>query len=269
MLEIPNVIKGIIILIFVFVPIEKIFAVHHKKLLREGWFTDLCYYFSGYFIGHGTTKLLIIFALFGQGSIPTLSSFVSQQPLVLQVIVAIFIGDLCFYIVHYLMHTVPWLWKFHAIHHSSTHMDWLATVRVHPFEQILTKACQMIPLYWLGFSTEALAIYGIFSSAIAFFIHANISVRFPILKWIIVTPEFHHWHHDRHPKLYAQNLAVQLPILDYIFGTWHMPKQELPKQYGTELNVRTNYFNHLVYPFNHLLKSREPNDSARSEPINK
>ena len=56
-MEIPDVIKGIIILIFVFVPIEKALAVHHQKLLREGWFTDLCYYFSGYFIGHGTTKL--------------------------------------------------------------------------------------------------------------------------------------------------------------------------------------------------------------------
>ncbi len=54
MMELPDVIKRILILIFVFVPIEKAFAVHHQKLLREGWFTDLFYYFSGYFIGHGT-----------------------------------------------------------------------------------------------------------------------------------------------------------------------------------------------------------------------
>ena len=269
MLEIPDVIKGVLILVFIFVPIEKVFAIHQQKLLREGWFTDLCYYFSGYFIGHGTTKILIIFALLSQRSIPTLSSFVGQLPIVLQVTIAIFIGDLSFYLIHRLMHTVPWLWQFHVIHHSSTNIDWLATVRVHPFEQIFTKAGQMIPLYWFGFSTEALAIYAVFSSAIAFFIHANIRVRFPILKWIIATPEFHHWHHDRHPQLYAQNLAVQLPIVDYIFGTWHMPHQELPKQYGTELNIRTNYFNHLVYPFNHLLKSKESNDSTRSEPINK
>ncbi len=249
MSEIPDVIKGILILIFVFIPIEKVLAVHHQKLLREGWFTDLCYYFSGYFIGNGTTKLLIVFVLLSQGSIPIVSGFIAQQPLVLQVTVSIFIGDLCFYFAHRLLHTVPWLWQFHAIHHSSTHIDWLATVRVHPFEQILTKACQMIPLYWLGFSAEALAIYAIFSSAIAFFIHANIRVRFPILKWIIATPEFHHWHHDRYPKIYAQNLAVQLPILDYIFGTLYMPENEQPKLYGTKLNTTTNYFNHLIYPF--------------------
>jgi sterol desaturase/sphingolipid hydroxylase (fatty acid hydroxylase superfamily) len=167
----------------------------------------------------------------------------------LQVTAAIFIGDLCFYFVHRLLHTVPWLWRFHAIHHSSTHIDWLATVRVHPFEQILTKACQMIPLYLLGFSSEALAIYIVFSSAIAFFIHANVRVKFPILKWIIATPEFHSWHHDRYPQKRAQNLAVQLPILDYIFGTLYMPKNEQPKQYGTKLNTTTNYFNHLIYPF--------------------
>ena len=187
--------------------------------------------------------------LLGQGSIPIASKFVSQQSLLLQVTFAIFIGDLCFYFAHRLLHTVPWLWQFHAIHHSSTHIDWLATVRVHPFEQILTKSCQMIPLYWLGFSTEALAIYAIFSSAIAFFIHANIRVRFPVLKWIIATPEFHRWHHDRYPQKYAQNLAVQLPILDYIFGTLHMPEHEQPKLYGTKLNTTTNYFNHLIYPF--------------------
>jgi sterol desaturase/sphingolipid hydroxylase (fatty acid hydroxylase superfamily) len=107
----------------------------------------------------------------------------------------------------------------------------------------------MIPLYWLGFSTEALAIYAIFSSAIAFFIHANIRVKFPILKWIIATPEFHHWHHDRYPHINPQNLAVQLPILDYIFGTLYMPKDEQTKSYGTKLTTKTNYLNHLVYPF--------------------
>ena len=249
MMEIPDVIKGILILVFVFVPIEKALAAHHQKLLREGWFTDLCYYFSGYFIGHGTTKLLIVFVLMSQGSIPILSKFVGQQPLVLQVTAAIFIGDLCFYFVHRLLHTVPWLWRFHAIHHSSTHIDWLATVRVHPFEQILTKACQMIPLYFLGFSSEALAIYIIFSSAIAFFIHANIRIKFPILKWIIATPEFHHWHHDRYPQINPQNLAVQLPIFDYIFGTLYMPKDKQTQSYGTKLITKTNYFNHLVYPF--------------------
>lgn len=249
MMEIPDVIKGILILIFVFVPIEKALAVHHQKIFREGWFTDLCYYFSGYFIGHGTTKLLIIFILLSQGSITILPKFIGQQALILQVTAAIFIGDLCFYFVHRLLHIVPWLWRFHAIHHSSTNIDWLATVRVHPFEQVLTKSCQMIPLYWLGFSTEVLAIYIIFSSAIAFFIHANVRVRFPILKWIIATPEFHRWHHDRYPQKGAQNLAVQLPILDYIFGTLYLPKNEQPKLYGTKLNTTTNYFNHLIYPF--------------------
>ncbi len=249
MLEIPDVIKGILILICVFIPLEKVLALHKQNLLREGWLTDLCYYFSGYFIGKGTTQILIVFALLSQGSIPILSSFVSQQPLSLQVVVSILIGDLSFYFVHRLLHTLPWLWQFHAIHHSSTHIDWLATVRVHPFEQIFTKACQMIPLYWLGFSTEALAIYAIFSSAIAFFIHANIRVQFPILKWLIATSEFHHWHHDRDPKISNTNFAVQLPIIDYVFGTWYMPQGETPTKYGSKLNIQTNYFNHLIYPF--------------------
>jgi len=255
MLEIPDVIKGLLILVCVFVPIEKLFAIHKQKLGREGSFTDLLYYFSGFFIGRGTAQFLVIFALLSQGSMPILSDFVSHQNLGLQVFFTILIGDLSFYFAHRLFHTVPWLWEFHAIHHSSTHIDWLATVRVHPFEQIFTKSCQMIPLYWLGFSTEALAIYAIFSSAIAFFIHANIRVKFPILKWIIATPEFHHWHHDRNPQLNPQNLAVQLPILDYIFGTWYMPNDQWTQQYGTELDTKNDYFHHLIYPFKNMFKS--------------
>ncbi|MBD2178813.1 sterol desaturase family protein [Pseudanabaena sp. FACHB-1998] len=254
MLEIPDVFKGLLILICVFVPIEKIWSMHKQNLWRDGTITDLCYYFAGFFIGKGTTQLLIIVALLSQGSMPILTSFTSQQPLILQVPVAIFIGDLSFYILHRLMHTVPWLWKFHVIHHSSEQIDWLSTVRVHPFEQILTKACQMIPLYWLGFSTQALAIYAIFSSAIAFFIHANIQIKIPIIKWIIATPEFHRWHHASSPELSNKNLAVQLPIIDYLFGTFHLSSEKSPSKYGSKLKTKTSYFKHLSYPFIEILK---------------
>lgn len=263
MLEIPDVIKGLLILFCVFVPIEKILAMHKQNLWRKGYFTDILYYFLGFFIGKGTIQFLAVFAIISQTSMPILSNFVSRQNLGLQVFFAILIGDLTFYFAHRLLHTVPWLWQFHAIHHSSTHIDWLATVRVHPFEQIFTKACQMLPIYWLGFSTETLAIYAIFSSAIAFFIHANIRVKFPILKWIIATPEFHHWHHDRYPQLNPQNLAVQLPILDYIFGTWYMPKNQQTQQYGTELNTKTDYFHHLIYPFQNLFKSLDKTNADK------
>jgi sterol desaturase/sphingolipid hydroxylase (fatty acid hydroxylase superfamily) len=252
MLGIPDVIKGLLILICVFLPLEKIFTLHKKELWRDGWLTDLFYYFSCYFIGRGTTHVVIIFTLLSQYSLPTLSNFVSHQLLILQVFLAILIGDLVFYLVHRLLHTVPWLWQFHAIHHSSTSIDWLSTVRVHPFEQIFTKACQMIPLYWLGFSTETLIIYTFFSGAIAFFIHANIRLQLPVLRWIIATPEFHHWHHDCDPQQYNKNFAVQLPIIDYIFGTFYLPSYTCPQKYGTELKTKTSYFNYFIYPFKNL-----------------
>jgi sterol desaturase/sphingolipid hydroxylase (fatty acid hydroxylase superfamily) len=167
------------------------------------------------------------------------------------------------------LHTVTWLWTFHAIHHSSTSIDWLSTVRVHPFEQLFTKSCQMIPLYWLGFSVETLAIYAIFSSAIAFFIHANIRIQIPIVKWIIATPQFHHWHHAHDPELYNKNFAVQLPIIDYIFGTLYMPTDKMPKQYGTKLNTKTNYFNYLIYPFKILYASRNNTEISNNSDLTK
>lgn len=97
-----------------------------------------------------------------------------------------------------------------AIHHSVEYMDWLAAVRVHPLDQIFTKIFQCVPLYLLGFKTEVFAIYFLFSAALAFFIHSNIRLRFPLLKWCFVTPEFHHWHHSTQRDTYQKNFAVPL-----------------------------------------------------------
>ena len=64
-----------------------------------------------------------------------------------QVAEMIVIGDIGFYSVHRAFYTVPWLWKFHQIHHSIEELDWLAAARVHPIDQILTKGASLLPIF--------------------------------------------------------------------------------------------------------------------------
>ncbi|MDX2099131.1 MAG: sterol desaturase family protein [Leptolyngbyaceae cyanobacterium bins.59] len=246
-----EVLKGFILLVLIFVPLERLLSLHQQPVLRPAWQTDTCYFFTGYFIGRaaGAAVATVLLVQLDTWLQLPFRETIAQQPVWLQAIEAIFVADLGYYIAHRLLHTVPWLWRFHAVHHSVREMDWLATVRVHPVDQVFTKLFQLVPLYLLGFSTQTFAVYVIVSATIAFFIHANLRLDLGALTWIIATPRFHHWHHYNHPDVYNKNLAAQLPIIDWIFGTFYLPKGRNPNQYGIADPVPQGYLGQLLYPF--------------------
>ncbi|NES98371.1 MAG: sterol desaturase family protein [Desertifilum sp. SIO1I2] len=205
----------------------------------------------GHFVGRLAGGLSLFFVLSGLHHLVSsdLQNYIAQQPLFLQLTEAILVADFSYYIAHRLLHEVPFLWRFHAVHHSIEYLDWLATVRVHPADQIFTKLCQMIPIYWMGFSTQTLGIYALFSAAIAFYIHANIRLRVGSLKWLLATPEFHHWHHAKVPEVGNKNFAAQCPLFDLILGTLYLPRREMPQKYGIPEQVPLGYLAQLLYPF--------------------
>ncbi|MEW5861197.1 MAG: sterol desaturase family protein [Cyanobacteriota bacterium] len=248
----PDVVKGFFLLLFILVPLEKIFFLHKQKIFRKGWGTDAIHYFIGYFVGR-TAVLAVSGILIGHFLRSLINSEiqmkVASQPVWLQFLEAILIADTGYYIAHKLTHKIPCLWKFHAIHHSVEDMDWLATVRLHPIDQIFTKTFQIVPLYILGFTKETFTIFFLFGAFEAFFIHANIKIRFGWLRWVIATPEFHHWHHTADRKLYDKNFAAQLPILDLVFGTLYMPAGKMPEKYGISDPVPSGYLGQILYPF--------------------
>ncbi len=262
----PEIIKGFIVLFFIFVPLERVFSLHKQKIFRSGWGTDITYFFIGHFVGRAgmAISVLITFSVLSQLINPALQSRVATQSVCLQFLEAVIIADMGYYIAHKLLHTVPWLWKFHAVHHSVEYMDWLATMRVHPFDQIFTKTFQMIPLYLLGFSEVTFGIYAIFSSVIAFLIHANFRLKFRVLKWVIATPEFHHWHHSKIPRVHNKNFAAQFPLLDLLFGTLYLSTNKIPKQYGISECVPIGYLEQIVYPFKRSLENAKSSFRERN-----
>jgi len=247
---VPEVLKGFVLLALIFGPLEQLCGLRHQKLWRSGWATDTFYYFSGYFVGRLGAGLALWLAMHGVawGIPPTWQSAIAAQPTGLQLIEAVVIADAGYYLAHRLLHTVPLLWRFHAIHHSVEQMDWLATVRVHPLDQIFTKLFQMVPLYALGFSAKTFVSYALFSAAIAFLIHSNLRLRFGPLRWLVATPEFHHWHHSYDPQIKNCNLAAQLPLIDWLFGSLHCPAKARPRTFGISDPVPEGYLGQFFYP---------------------
>jgi sterol desaturase/sphingolipid hydroxylase (fatty acid hydroxylase superfamily) len=141
-------------------------------------------------------------------------------------------------------------------------MDWLAGSRLHLVDAVATRAIIFLPFYVLGFSQAALLAYVIVVSLQATFIHANVRWTFGPLRWLTATPQFHHWHHGADDIAIDKNFAVHLPVLDLLFGTFHMPKGEWPSSYGMKENpVPEGYSKQMVWPF----RKPKAGSSLRSE----
>ena len=154
------------------------------------------------------------------------------------------------YAIHHLFHTVPYLWRFHAIHHSSVHLDWIAGSRLHLVDVVLTRGFTLIPIVLVGFSQPAVYAYVVFVSFHAVFIHANVRFRFGWIDRVIATPRGHHWHHAQAPV--DKNFAVHLPLIDQVFGTQHLPGNAWPDTYGIAGDpVPEGYLRQLAHPFRH------------------
>ena len=244
---------GFLFSMLIFIPIEKAFAIRKgQKILREGWRTDLMYFF----VSHLFIQFIFLWTnafseiAFAWAATEDLHSFIQSLPTWAQFIMAIFLADLFQYWAHRIHHHAGFLWKFHSIHHSSHSMDWLAGSRTHVVEIFMIRALVMLPLYVCGFSEAALNSYIILVGVQSVAIHANLGVNFGFLRYILVTPQFHHWHHAKDAEYWDANYAVHLPVIDMIFGTYRCPKGKWPEEYGViSGEPPPSFWKQLMHPF--------------------
>ena len=244
---------NVLLLSVLFVPLERVWPLRRdQSVFRPGWTTDVVYLFVSHLLVQVSTLLTLMPArvLFAWAVHPAVQTTVQALPGIVQFAGCVLVADLTEYWVHRLFHRVPWLWRFHAVHHSSTSMDWLAGSRLHVVDVVLTRGLTFVPLFLLGFDTGPLYAYLVFVSVHAVFIHANVSWRFPTwLEAIVVTPRFHHWHHGAESAAIDKNFAVHLPVIDRVFGTWHGPAGQWPAAYGIAGDpVPDGYLAQLTYP---------------------
>jgi sterol desaturase/sphingolipid hydroxylase (fatty acid hydroxylase superfamily) len=245
-----RLIFGLLVLAVVFVPMERIFALRQQRVLRAGWRTDLVHLV----VNNLLSTVLLVVAVVSVGAtlraaVPgPVRTAVGAQGLGLQFIEAFMLAEICGYWAHRATHRVPFLWRFHRVHHSIEEMDWLAAGRLHPVDQAFTRSCIVLPLLALGFSRATFGAFLLLLTFQALFIHANLRFRFGPLRWVIATPEFHHWHHSGDPGAYNSNFAGEFPVLDLLFGTLHLPAGSMPESYGIEESAPRGYLAQLMWP---------------------
>ena len=240
-------------LALVFVPLERIFARRpEQRIFRRGWRTDLSHFFASHVMVQVSVLLTMAPAIFffawALGG--RFQAGIAALPLLVQFVLALVLADLFAYASHRLFHAVPFLWRFHAVHHSCEVLDWLASSRLHLFDILVTRAVAFVPLYALGFSQPALYAYLVFASIHGILNHANLRFDFGWLRYLLVTPRFHHWHHTAEPDAIDRNFAIHLPAIDWLFGTYHLPGDRWPERYGIDGSpVPDGWLRQLVYPF--------------------
>ena len=243
----------------IFVPMERLFALHPQKVFRKAILTDVGYYFLSSLIPSLLLSApLALVAWVVHHSIPSsITSAVAAWPSWLRVVASLVVGDIGFYWGHRWSHEIPFLWRFHAIHHSAEHVDFLVNTRAHPVDMMFTRLCGLVPLYILGLAAPVRGNGSLIPLLVlllgvtwGFFIHANLRWRFGPLEWLVATPAFHHWHHTNDgPEYVNKNYAPMLPWVDRMFGTLYLPKDRQPERYGIDEAVPGSLFEQLVGPF--------------------
>jgi sterol desaturase/sphingolipid hydroxylase (fatty acid hydroxylase superfamily) len=243
----------LLLMVAIFIPVELFFPKNKNQTkFHTEWRTDLVYFVISHlfiqFFGIITQKPAVVF--FGWIGLDKVHIWIQQLPFIVALFVAFFATDFFQYWAHRIFHNHVYLWRFHSVHHSTQHMDWLAGSRTHFIDIFFTRAMTFIPLYVLGFAPAVFNTYIIFIAVHAVLIHANTRINFGFLKYIFATPQYHHWHHCEDPKYYGKNFATIFPFIDMIFGTYYLPGNVWPGGTGVhESQYPKGFIQQSIYPF--------------------
>jgi sterol desaturase/sphingolipid hydroxylase (fatty acid hydroxylase superfamily) len=220
--------------------------------------TDVCYWFLvPLFARVFRIGLLVLGAalLFGMRDADELIAFydnghgpLSQLPLWAQAILFVVLADFMLYWLHRLFHRE--LWKYHAVHHSSEELDWISAARFHPINLIIGTISVDVILLMAGISPNVMLWVGPFNTFHSAFVHANLNWTLGPFKYVLASPVFHRWHHTALDAGGNTNFAGTFPLWDILFGTFRMPENELPENYGKdEAAMPSEIVGQLVFPF--------------------
>ena len=174
-----------------------------------------------------------------------------------QVLLMMSIADFGRYWLHRGFHEIPWLWPFHAVHHSPHKLYWLNVGRFHPIDKTAQYLFDTLPFILLGVSEQVLALYFVFYAVNGFFQHCNIRLSLGFLNYLISGPELHRWHHSIITKESNKNYGNNLIIWDYIFGTAFLPKDKSVNQLGLiNRAYPLSFIRQLISPFIKKLDKR-------------
>jgi lathosterol oxidase len=241
-----------LLMTLIFSPIEVLWPAYPKQsVFRVEWLTDIVYFLSTHLPIQLTSFLILLPAtqLSAFLGIPGVIDAVGRLPWLVQFFLAVLVADLAEYVIHRAFHMVPFMWRFHSIHHSSKALDWIAGSRAHIVEDVVVRGFILVPMM-LVFPRNINVAYLLFVTLHATWTHCNFG---PTIKWLepfLILPRFHHWHHTSQEEAIDKNFAIHFPWIDRIFGTYYFPKDKWPDTYGLANEyIPRGFWAQAVYPF--------------------
>ena len=152
------------------------------------------------------------------------------------IVIGIFTIDLCLYLQHVIMHSVPALWRIHRVHHADPDLDASTALRTHPFELLLLLSMPSVVMPLAGIPMTSLAIFNVISLPWFLVNHSNMKYPAWFERWgslLMATPDWHRVHHSSHPPETDSHYGCLFSIWDRLFGT--AGKADVPRiRFGIE-----------------------------------
>lgn len=209
---------GILILLLIegFIPRRKV-----KSNQTNRWLSNISLALFNHFFILFYSILIVSFVT--KAISPNIMLFHSFQTSdLLMFVVILIMMDFITYWIHRVLHTVPLLWRIHAVHHTDTEVDVTTSHRHHPLEPMLTALIVIPVVFALGASPTVIIIYNITHLIFSLVTHSNIVLSEGLDKFLrlfVVTPDFHRMHHSSDKKYTDSNYGAILPWFDYLFNT--------------------------------------------------
>ncbi len=170
-------------------------------------------------------------------------TFVPARPMGLALLIAgVVLLDFSTYVAHRAMHAVPFLWRFHRVHHADPLVDVTTTLRQHPGEGLVRFAFIALPTLVFGLPLEVVAIYRLISTMNGLLEHTNVRLFGPldrVLAWVVVSPDMHKVHHSEDPRESDSNFGNILSAFDRLLRTFTTPTRCEGVRYGLGAPPRT------------------------------
>lgn len=150
-------------------------------------------------------------------------------PLWLEILIAVAVLDIAVYAQHVVSHKVPFLWRFHKVHHADRDIDVTTGSRFHPIEILASMAYKLVCVIALGPAAIAVFIFEVLLNASAMFSHSNIKIPLGLdnlMRRIIVTPDMHRVHHSIIRRETDSNYGFFLSVWDRLFRTYIAQPQD-------------------------------------------
>ncbi len=177
-------------------------------------------------------------------------------PQIVSFMIGVVLSDLLQWFKHWLMHKVPWLWQFHAVHHSQRQLNMFTNERFHFIEYIVSRPIVLIPMMILAVDMPNIIAFGIFSTWQVRFYHSNIKSNLGFLRHIFVTPQSHRLHHSFERQFQEKNFGIMFSFWDRIFNTQSDIINEYPdtgiKDGQFPLERKTSFLDLFIMPLRQL-----------------